>query len=207
LQAPYALRQARVDAYVERVNRIIAELEVSSLAAVGRQARAGPRGRADERRAAEAREVAEDLTGTALAEADHAPAVRRSKRRRWSRRHGCRHISIAGGEEQADEILDGARAEAAKTLEDGEEKAAAAEQEAEKRLRALREEIEAAEEARVRLLDELRRTAAELEDLAGAMVDRGPAESSDSPTEKIPKSADGRRSRGDAPTEAHTAGR
>jgi DivIVA domain-containing protein len=193
-----------VDAYVERVNRIIAELEVSrspqsavkhALDRVGEQT-SGVLQRA--------REVAEDLTGTALAEADHA--TRRAKVEAEEMVEKARmqaHQHRGEAKDQADEILGGARAEAAKTLEEGEENLQRREQEAQKRLRALREEIEAAEQARMRLLDELRRTAAELEDLAGAMVDRGPAEASDSPTEKIPKSADARRSRGDAPTEAH----
>jgi hypothetical protein len=118
------------------------------------------------------------------------------------------HQQRGEAKQQADEILAGARAEAAKRLEEGEQKLSGREEEAQQLLNALREEIDAARAARARLLEELRQTAADLEDLAGAMVARGEApepvgESSDPPTEKVPRKAVARPPRGDEPTEPH----
>jgi DivIVA domain-containing protein len=198
-----------VDAYVERVNRVIAELEVSrspqsavkhALDRVGEQT-SGVLQRA--------REVAEDLTGTALAEADHA--TRRAKveaEEMVEQAQMQAHQHRGQAKEQADEILARARGEAAQSLERGEEELRRLEQQTQERLDALRSQIDEAEKARMRLLGELREAAGELEELAGAMVARVQAErpdegSSEAPTERQPKQSGGRPPREEAPTEAN----
>jgi DivIVA domain-containing protein len=182
-----------VDAYVERVNRIIAELEVSrspqsavkhALDRVGEQT-SGVLQRA--------REVAEELTATALAEADHV--TRRAKVEAEEAVETAQmqaHQLRGQSKEEADEIVARASAQAAERLERGEERLRELQDEAEERLRALRADIEAAAAARSELLDELRRTAARLDEFATSMAAPAPAQkqgepADDSPTERMPK--------------------
>jgi DivIVA domain-containing protein len=180
-----------VDAYVERVNRVIAELEISrspqaavkhALDRVGEQT-SGVLQRA--------REVAEELTSTALAEADHA--TRRAKveaeevlEKAQMQAHQLRSES----KDEADEILARARAEAAETLERAAEQARTLQDAAEGRLRTLQADIKASTDARRKVLDDLRRTAAELDEFASGAINRSePPDAGESrpepPTERI----------------------
>jgi DivIVA domain-containing protein len=182
-----------VDAYVERVNRVIAELEISrspqsaikhALDRVGEQT-SGVMQRG--------REVAEELTATALAEADHA--TRRAKVEAEEMVESAQmqaHQLRGQAKEEADEIVAGASAKAAERLRRGEEELQRLQTETEGRLRAMRGEIKSAAEARQALLEDLRQTAAQLEEFAQGMIaDPGDAEpgaqDSDPPTERMPK--------------------
>jgi DivIVA domain-containing protein len=182
-----------VDAYVERVNRVIAELEISrspqsaikhALDRVGEQT-SGVMQRG--------REVAEELTATALAEADHA--TRRAKVEAEEMVESAQmqaHQLRGQAKEEADEIVAGASAKAAERLRRGQEELQRLQTETEGRLRALRGEIKSAAEARRALLEELRRTAAQLEEFAQGMIadpeDVEPgAQDGDPPTERMPK--------------------
>jgi DivIVA domain-containing protein len=182
-----------VDAYVERVNRIIAELEVSrspqsavknALDRVGEQT-SGVLQRA--------REVAEELTATAMAEADHLTRRAQVEAEEMVENAQMQAHQLRGqSKEEADAIVAGASAKAAERLERGQEELRRLQEQAEKRLSALREDIEAATRARSQLLEELRRTAAGLDEFATGMAaaprPEGPAgQPSDSPTERMPK--------------------
>jgi DivIVA domain-containing protein len=198
-----------VDAYVERVNRVIAELEISrSPQAAVKHAldRVGEQTTGVLQRA---REVAEELTATALAEAEHA--TRRAKveaeevlEKAQMQAHRLRGQS----KEEADEIVARARAEAAESVERAAEQARTLEEGAERRLRALQADIRASADTRRKALDELRRTAAELDVFATGAINRSelgdPRElRPEPPTETIPaktepRAADGVRVDGDA---------
>jgi DivIVA domain-containing protein len=199
-----------VDAYVERVNRVIAELEVSrspqsavkhALDRVGEQT-SGVLQRA--------REVAEQLTATALAEADHA--TRRAKVEAEEAVESAQmhaHQLRGQSKEEADEILARASAQAAERVKRGEDRLRKLQDEAEQRLRALRAEIDAATDARHRLLEELRHTAARLDEFAQEVVagseDAQQSESdADPPTERMQKKTPARSPRR-GPSEATDA--
>jgi DivIVA domain-containing protein len=199
-----------VDAYVERVNRVIAELEVSrspqsavkhALDRVGEQT-SGVLQRA--------REVAEELTATALAEADHA--TRRAKVEAEEAVESAQmqaHQLRGQSKEEADEIIARASAQAAERVKRGEDRVRKLQDEAEQRLRALRGEIDAAADARRQLLEELRHTAARLDEFAQGVIsgsDDGQQSEShaDPPTERMPKKTPARSPRG-GPREATDA--
>jgi DivIVA domain-containing protein len=184
-----------VDAYVERVNGVIAELEISrspqsaikhALDRVGEQT-SGVLQRA--------REVADELTETALAEADHA--TRRAKVEAEETVENAQmqaHQLRGQSKDEADEIVARAASAAAERLKQAEGQARALNAEAEKRLRALRGDIKAATDARSRLLDELRQSAAELDEFASRMIARLDDEPTashdeDAPTETLPTQA------------------
>jgi DivIVA domain-containing protein len=161
-----------VDVYVERVNRVIAELEV------GRSPQAAVRhaldrvGQQTSGVLQRAREVAEELAATALAEAeqttgragDEADEIVEAARMQA-------HKLRAQSKEQADEILIHARAEATERLQHLEEQLKALQDQAEDRLRELQVETDAAADAHRRVLEDLRRTAVELEKVASKASD------------------------------------
>jgi DivIVA domain-containing protein len=189
-----------VDAYVERVNGVIAELEISrspqsaikhALDRVGEQT-SGVLLRA--------REVAEELTETALAEADHATRRAKVEADEMVETAQMRAHQLRGqSKDEADEIVARAAAAAAERLKHAEGQARAVHAEAENRLRSLRADIKTATEARRRLLDELRQSAAELEAFANGMITRldgspdaegdEDAPTEDAPTETLPTRA------------------
>lgn len=192
---PSAVRgydRREVDGYVERVNRVIAELEISrspqsavkhALDRVGEQT-SGVLQRA--------REVAEELTATALAEAEHA--TRRAKveaEEILEKSQMEAHQRRGQSKEEAEEIVARARAEAAESLERTEEQVRTLQEGAEGRLRALQVDIQAATGARRKVLDELRRTAGELDEFASGAINRPQPEEGETtrlepPTERIP---------------------
>jgi DivIVA domain-containing protein len=199
-----------VDAYVERVNRVIAELEVSrspqsavkhALDRVGEQT-SGVLQRA--------REVAQELTATALAEADHA--TRRAKVEAEEAVESAQmqaHQLRGQSKEEADEIIARASAQAAERVKRGEDRLRKLQDEAEQRLRTLRGEIDAAADARRQLLEELRQTAARLDEfargvIAGSEDGRQSGSPADPPTERMPKKTPARSARG-GPREATDA--
>jgi DivIVA domain-containing protein len=171
--------RAQVDAYVERVNRAIAELEVSrspenavklALDRVGEQT-AGI--------LQQAREAAAELTATALAEAEHA--ARRAR-------------------VEAAELIEHADTESRRLLERSEAESEELTARSRARLQELREEIEEARLEHRRVLEELRATAAELDAFAVQAEDGRPA-----PHEPAPGASDGRDDLGEQPTEVTPA--
>jgi DivIVA domain-containing protein len=180
-----------VDAYVERVNRVIAELEISrspqsaikhALDRVGEQT-SGVLQRA--------REVADELTATALAEAEHATSRATVEAEEILEKAQMQAHHLRGqSKEEAEEIVARARAEAAESLERAEEQARTLQHSAEGRLRALQADIEASADTRRKVLEELRRTAAELDEFASGAINRSePAAAGqprpEPPTERI----------------------
>lgn len=162
-----------VDSYVERVNQVIAELEVSrSPQAAVRHAldRVGQQTSGVLQRA---REVAEELTGTALAEAEETTRTATAEAEDIVEDARMQaHQLRAQSKEQSDEIVGQARAEAQKRLQRLEDELRALQDQAEGRLRELQVETDAASAAHRRTVDELRRTAAELEKVASAASER-----------------------------------
>ena len=202
-----------VDEYVKQVNQVIAELEVSrspqaavkhALDRVGEQT-SGVLQRA--------REVAEELTSTALADAEQATSEAQEQAEQLledARMHA--HQLRGEAKEQADHIVAQARAEAAERKRHSEERLAALQKQGELRLAELKAQAEAAADARQRLLAGLRRTAAELEGVANradaptdapATLEQGQLEEDDAraPTARVPT----RRNRQSSPLEADDA--
>ena len=172
-----------VDAYVERVNRIIAELEVGgSPQAAVRHAldRVGEQTSGILQRA---RETAEEVISSAREEAEETTTRSKS----WS------NEIVANAKKQADDILNGSRAEAQKIVANAraeaeehqrrsEEEGHRAREEADARVRELRADADSLVTERRRLIDEVRHLAAQLEELAAGAAGRfEPAEEPEAP--------------------------
>jgi DivIVA domain-containing protein len=162
-----------VDAYVKRVNRLIAELEV------GRSPQAAVRHALD--RVGEqtsgvlqrAREVAEEITATALAEAEGTTARARAEAEEILEDARMEaHQARGRSKEEAEAILAKARADAAEGARRSQEQLRALQDQAEVRLGELRRDTEVVWDARHDLLEDLHRTAGELEALATGAADR-----------------------------------
>jgi DivIVA domain-containing protein len=173
-----------VDGYVQRVNRLIAELEVSSspesavrhaLDRVGEQT-SGILHRA--------RETAEEITVTARAEAEETTArsraeaseivaaskadadeiVARANAEAGERRERANE-TVARSEARAKDIVARAEKQAAERLERGKAEFESLQRGAEERMAALRADTDAIEAERRRLVEEVRGLAARLEEL------------------------------------------
>jgi DivIVA domain-containing protein len=177
--------RSAVDAYVRRVNRVIAELEMSSspraavrhaLEQVGEQTSTilqRARETAEEITAS-ARQEAEETTGRAKAEAAEI-VLNASGESDRARADAGKSIAEATAEAEktrasakaeADEIVSGARAEGEKSLARAREEVAALRDEAEARLRQLHADIATTWKERRELLDDVRAIAARLEEEA-----------------------------------------
>jgi cell division septum initiation protein DivIVA len=187
-----------VDTYVERVNGLIAELQVSgspraavrhALDRVGEQT-AGILQRA--RETAEeittgAREEAEETTGRARAEAeDVIGAAERKAADTTARGDAEASETVGAAQKQADEILTGskdeaesivarARAEAEGRFRQATDEIDLMHRQAEERLRSLQADFDSVTEERRTLLDEVRRVATRLTELVGE-AEPAPAE-------------------------------
>jgi DivIVA domain-containing protein len=188
-----------VDAYIHRVNRVIAELEVtrSPQAAV----RHAVDRVADQTKAIlqQARESAEKITTTAREEAAEIMAtakaeaadivVNASAEADRARAEAEQAVASAAAEAEdivarsrteADKIIARSRDEAAERLRRSKEELAALQDQAEARMRELRADTEAVWNQRHELLGEIHRMAARLQEVAGAAADRsaphGPTE-------------------------------
>ncbi len=164
-----------VDAYVQRVNRVIAELEMSrsteaavkhALDRVGEQtsgilqrARA-----AAEEITADAREEAEQTTARARAEAERLVVNARAEAAEL----------VANAKAEAGEILARSRAEAAGRLQQSEEEVAALREQADAWMRQLHLDTEAISDKRRKLLSDIREMAAQFEEVAGWAAARFP---------------------------------
>jgi DivIVA domain-containing protein len=155
-----------VDAYVKRVNRLIAELEV------GRSPQAAVRNALDRVGTQtagilqQARETAEEITASAGAEAEETTGRARA---------------------EAEEILARSRAEAAERLQRTKEELEALRKQAEARMRKLNADTEAIWQERGELVDEIRQVAGRLEEIASGAAarfpDRQPSEQTPDPHE------------------------
>jgi DivIVA domain-containing protein len=162
-----------VDAYVDRVNRVIAELEEGS------SPRASVRHALD--RVGEeiggvlqhARQAAEEITTEALAEAEATTAKARTEAEQIMEDVELKAQQLRGrSKQQADDMLARARQDAAELRLRAEEQARAVLEEAEPRLHALEADTEAVWDARRKLLEDLPRMATELMEIAGAATSR-----------------------------------
>ncbi|MHB8532523.1 MAG: DivIVA domain-containing protein [Solirubrobacteraceae bacterium] len=167
--------RTEVDAYVERVNRVVAELEVSrspqsavklALDRVGEQT-AGVLQRA--------REAAEELTSTTVAEAEHAARRAHVEAAELTERadRESREL-IERATEESEGLLTRAHREAAERLSAAEARIAADQAAAEERLEELECDIEEARSERERVLEEIRATAAGLDAFAGEFEGTAP---------------------------------
>ena len=164
-----------VDAYVERVNRVIAELEVgSSPQAAVRHAldRVGEQTSGVLQRA---RVAAEEITAAALAEAEEITSSATAEAEQSLEDVKLQSHQLRGrSKEEADQILAKAQAAAEEQLGRAEEQTRRAHQEAEERLRALQSDTDAVWDARRKLLDDFPRMATELMEVAGTAAARLP---------------------------------
>jgi DivIVA domain-containing protein len=162
-----------VDAYIERVNRVIAELEVGSspqatvrhaLDRVGEQIGGVLQ---------HARQAAEEITAEALAEAEATTTKARTEAEQIMEDVELQADQVRGrSKQQADEMLARAREQAAELMLRAEEQARAVQEQAEPRLRELEADTEAVWDARRKLLEDLPRMATELMEIAGAATAR-----------------------------------
>ena len=149
-----------VDTYVERVNRVIAELEVgSSPQAAVKHAldRVGDQTSGVLQRA---RQAAEEITGTAIAEQILEELKLQA------------HQLRGRSKEEADEILARAKAGAEELMRDAQQQARTVQDQAEARVRELQADTDSAWEARGKLLEDLPRIATELMEVAGGAAAR-----------------------------------
>jgi DivIVA domain-containing protein len=176
-----------VDAYVEHINRVIAELQVSgSPAAAVRQAldRVGEQTSGILRRAREtaeeitrtAGEEAEDTTARAKADAEDILATARSEA------EGI----LARANDEAEQAVAAAGVDADARRRDADAAIAAERAEAEAQMRSLQTEIAAVADERRAVLDEARRIAARLE---AAVAEAAHGEPAAEPVDESPSAA------------------
>jgi DivIVA domain-containing protein len=187
-------RQA-VDAYVKRVNRVIAELEVSrSPQAAVRHAldRVGEQTSGILQRA---RESAEEIIVSAQTEADETTSRAKTEAEKintgaraeadetTARTNAEAEETTVRAKTEAEEIVARSRAEAADRLKRLEEELEELQENADRRLRELKADTDAIWEERGELVEEIRQLVGRLEEVAGGAVarfpDRQPSEQSE----------------------------
>ena len=180
---PAAMRgydRAAVDAYVRRVNRVIAELEVtrSPQAAVRHAVE-----RVSEQTKAvleEARDSAEQITTSAREEADAIVGTAKAEAAELvvgagdeaNRVHAEAEQLTARTKAEAEEILARANAEAEERKRQADEELSALHDEAEARMRELAADTDAVRREREALLEDIERMANQLHDAASAAASR-----------------------------------
>jgi DivIVA domain-containing protein len=208
---PVAVRgyeRRAVDAYVERVNRVIAELEVGSSPQSAVRHALNRVGEQTSGVLQRAREAAEEITTTALAEADEITSSARAEAEQSLEEVKLQCHQLRGrSKEEADQILANAQAAADEKLGQAEEQARTVCQEAEERLRGLQSDTDAVWDARRKLLEDLPRMATELMELAGAATARlqgpeGAGRQSRLPKQEWPSTDSSERTRAKGPPAA-----
>ena len=174
--------RAAVDAYVERVNAVIAELEIASSPKAAVRHALEQVGEQTSGILQRAREAAEEITVSARQEAEAATArakaeaaelvVDASTRADRAQAEATEHIARA--KQEAEGILKKARAEAARILAEARDAIAAEQAEAKAGLRLLEADAESVHEQRDELLADVRALAQRLEDVAGEAAARSP---------------------------------
>jgi DivIVA domain-containing protein len=193
---PSAVRgyeRSAVDAYVRRVNRVIAELQMSSSPRAAVRHALEQVGEQTSTILQRARETAEEITASARQEAEETTArakaeaaeivLNASTESDRARADAGTLVAEATAEAEAtrssaraeaDEIVSKARAEAEKTLARAREEVAALRDEAEARLRELHADIATTWKERRELLDDVRAIATRLEEEAVRAAARVP---------------------------------
>jgi DivIVA domain-containing protein len=158
-----------VDAYVQRVQRVIAQLEAGSSPRAAVKHAVDMVGEEIGGVLQHARQAAEEITAEALAEAEATTADARTEAEQIREDVELQAREVRGrSKHQADETLARAREQATELVRLAQEQARAVQEEAEPRLRELEADTEAVWDARRKLLEDLPRMATELMEIAGA---------------------------------------
>jgi DivIVA domain-containing protein len=174
--------RSAVDAYVTRVNRMIAELEMRSSPRAAVRHALEQVGEQTSGILQRAREAAEEITASARQEAEETTARAKAEAgeivvnasTEADRAAGEASTLIAKAKAEAAEILAEARAEAERTLARTREEDAALQEESEARLRELHADIATTWKERRELLDDVRGIATRLEQAASRAAARVP---------------------------------
>jgi DivIVA domain-containing protein len=192
-------RQA-VDAYVKRINTVIAELEVSRSPHAAVRHALDRVGRQTSGILQQARETADEMSASAWAEADRTTARANTKAEEISARANAEadetvtrakaeaEETTARAKAEAEEVLARTRTEAAERLQRLEQEIATLQEEAETRLRKLDTDTEAVWRQRTELVDETRELAARLEAVASEAAARFPGPQPSGPDEAVTQS-------------------
>ena len=188
-----------VDEYVKSVNRVIAELEISSSPRAAVRHALEQVGEQTTGILQRAREAAEEITASARQEADEllerakaeaaeivvnaSTAADRERAESTARLAAAKaeaDEALADAKAEADKALASSREDAAQRLQRSQEEVAAVRDEAEARIRELLADTAGVREERSKLLDDIRGLASSLEELAASAAARYP----DAPAEK-----------------------
>jgi DivIVA domain-containing protein len=189
-------RQA-VDAYVQRINTVIAELEVSRSPQAAVRHALDRVGRETSGILQRARETADEMSASAWAEADRTTARANAKAEELSARANAEaEETIARAKAEAEEttarvkaeseeLLARSRTEAAQRIQRLEQEIATIQEQAEKRLGELDTDTEAVSRERAELVEEVHELAARLEALASEAAARFPGRQPPGPQETV----------------------
>jgi DivIVA domain-containing protein len=194
---PFSVRgyeRRAVDAYIERVNRVIAELKVSASAPAAVRHALEQAGEKVQGLLQAAQEAAEEITASARQEAEASSARAKADATEFVVNASAEADRVKA---EADEMLAEARAEAQNSLARAqaeaderrrrlEEELAALREQAETRMRELQADTEAVWKERRGLLADIRGTASGLVELASAAAARFPREEPGGPEEELP---------------------
>jgi DivIVA domain-containing protein len=184
---PTAVRgydRGAVDAYVERVNRVIAELEVSRTPQAAVRHALDRVGEHTTGILQRAREAAEDITASARAEADETTGQARAEAEKARASASAEaEETVARAKAEAEEILVRSRTEATERLRRLEEEVEALREQADTRMRKLDADTESIWQERRKLVDDVRRLAGRLEKVAAEAAARFPEREASVPSE------------------------
>jgi DivIVA domain-containing protein len=178
--------RAAVDAYVKRVNTVIAELEVSRSPQAAVRHALDRVGRQTSGILQRARETADEMSASAWAEADRTTARANAKAEEINARANAEaedaiararaeaEATVAGAKAEAEELHSRSRAEAAERLQQLEQEIATLQEQAQTRLRELETDTEAVRRERTQMVEELRDLAMRLEAVASEAATRFP---------------------------------
>jgi DivIVA domain-containing protein len=182
-----------VDAYVKRVNRLIAELEVQSSPRAAVRHALEQVGEQTSGILQRARETAEEITATARQEAEETTARAKAQAAETvvdasaqaDRARVEAEQLVAKATAEGEGIVTEAKAEAERLLARTREEAAALQQESEARLRELHAEIASTWQQRRELLDDVRGIATRLQEAAAEAATRPPPGTDEPPEEAM----------------------
>jgi len=183
-----------VDAYVARVSRVIAQLELRSSPQAAVMHAVDQVSEQLGGVLQNARQAAEGITAEALAEAEATTAKARAEAAQLMEDAELQANQLRGrSKQQSDELLTRAKEQAGELMLRAEEQVRAVHEDAEPRLRELEADTEAVWEARRKLLEDLPRMATELMEIAGAASARlrRPSSASGAPVQPGNQSAEG----------------
>jgi DivIVA domain-containing protein len=182
-----------VDAYVKRVNRVIAELEMRSSPRAAVRHALEQVGEQTSGILQQAREAAEEIITSARQEAEETTARAKSEAAETvvnastqaDRAKGEADELIADAKAEAEGIVTEGKAEAEKVLARTREEAAALKEESDARLRELHAEIATTWQKRRELLDDVRGIATRLQEAASEAAARTPPEGAEPADEML----------------------